>query len=132
MMKRVHMWTLKSREGMIALQGVDLTKNMLVVADLNDEVGGPLAQAIAEAEGTDAFLETHKKRVEQRGEIPTAIMVVPILATSRLLAAVNPMVGQTLRALPPAPGTVWVAVIAFGGTSLLQPPYIPVRSAGSA
>jgi hypothetical protein len=118
---------------MLALTGIsDITTHVVVVADLRDSIGGQLAEALSEVEGKSEELKRHFERVDQKGEIPTIVMVLPLRAVSLALAPVNPGVAHALHERRLPPGHVWAVIIGHEGTTLLQPRYEPIKAMGDA
>lgn len=130
--KRLGFWD-HNRELAMAILGNpeigDLNGRMIVVADMRDEVGKPLVEALSKAKGVNA--RAHVQKTEKKGEIPTAILVLPIEAVAKIVAAPNPRVSETLQQMTTLPEHVWVAIIAEGGTMLIQAPIEPIKAQGN-
>ncbi|MEI9948252.1 MAG: hypothetical protein WDO74_04560 [Pseudomonadota bacterium] len=97
---------------------------VLLIVDQRDPVGVQLAQAAAEKAGLDASMEA--ERVQSRGEIPTAIIVVPLAGARNLFAESHPEVAHGLGRCPVAPH-VRVVVIAEGAAMLVHA-QVPLRT----
>jgi hypothetical protein len=125
-----------NREGiMVMLQrtvaaGKDIEDSVVVLADTRDSVGGALARALAEKHpGLDADAEA--ARAEGRGEIPTLVAVVTVMAAVDVFAIPNPGVSAGLRR-PIGQGHVRVVVVGAGGSTLLGVPVERLAGGGSA
>lgn len=95
--------------------GLAPSDSVVLVADQRDTVGRELAVAAAEQAGLDG--DSEAARVQTRGEIPTAIIVVPLAAARMLFAQSHPEVARGLVRRP-APGLVRVIVVAEGAAML--------------
>lgn len=97
--------------------GLDRCDAVVVVVDQRDPVGAQLASAAAEKAGLDAGTEA--ERVKDRGEVPTAIIVVPLAAARVLFRESHPDVaGGLARCLQPV--RVRVVVVAEGAAMLVH------------
>jgi len=102
----------------LAKAGGDPSGAVVVLADVRDPVGHGLATAaVKKAGGLDLGREA--ARTEARGDIPTAVIVVPLLAARMLFAETHPTVAKGLLTEPP-PGKVRVVAIAAGGAVLVH------------
>jgi hypothetical protein len=115
---------------MIVGKAGDMTGLMILVADMRDSIGKLLTEALAEVDGKAAEAEAHFRKVEDKGEIPTAIMVLPIEIVRKALEETNPNVSKSLRELPLKAGLTWVAVVVGEGTMLMQAEVLPISSLG--
>ena len=97
--------------------GVDLGNAVVLVVDQRDTVGRELTNAAAAKAGLDG--DTEAERVQARGEIPTAIVIVPLTGARMLFAESHP---EVLRGLARSalPGRVRVVVIAEGAAMLVH------------
>ena len=82
---------------------------VVIVVDQRDPVGFQLAKAAADKAGLDASAEA--ERVQARGEIPTAIVIVPLAGARVLFGESHPEVAHSLVRRPSI-GQVRVVVIA--------------------
>lgn len=128
--KRLSFWEHNREAAMMALSGMDATAEdlMVVVVDMRDKVGKPLVDALAQIKGVSS--RAHFEKIEKKGEIPTAIMVLPVEAVARIVAAPNPNVSAALKTGAIMPGMIWVAIIAEGGTMLMQVANEPIQASG--
>jgi hypothetical protein len=90
---------------------------VVVIADTSDPVGLELAEAAAEQSGLNVQDEAFQ--VQQRGEIPTAIIVVSLADAKSLFSNSHPSVAGGLEHSPP-PGCVRVVSIAAGAAMLVH------------
>jgi len=90
---------------------------VVLVLDQRDAVGRDLARAAAEKAGIVADAEA--ERVQRRGQIPTAIIVVPLAAARVLFSESHPEVERGLARFP-APRQLRVVVIAEGSAMLVH------------
>ena len=97
--------------------GMDANNAVVVIADCNDPMGFELAAAAAERAGM--HLQDESRRVESIGEIPTAIVVVPLSAARALFTPTHPSVAAGLNRQPPL-GCVRVVSIASGAATLVH------------
>jgi hypothetical protein len=97
--------------------GLELGNTIVVVVDQRDPVGRELAQAAAEGAGLDADEEA--EQVQGRGEIPTAIIVLPLAGARILFGESHPDVAAGL-ARHPTPGRVRAVVVAEGAAMLVH------------
>ena len=108
----------------------DMTGMMVLVVDMRDSVGKMLTKAVAAADGKAEQAETHFKKVDATGDIPTAIMVLPIEIVEKALEQSNPNVSKSLREMVLDEGMKWVAVVACEGTMLMQAVVEPLTAEG--
>jgi hypothetical protein len=97
---------------------------VVIVADQRDAVGRELARAAAAKAGLDA--DDEAERVQGRGEVPTAIIVVPLAAARMLFSESHPEVVRGLTRSP-GPRKVRVVVVANGAAMLAHAEVSPVR-----
>ena len=90
---------------------------VVVVADTSDAVGLELGEAAAEKVGLN--LREEAKRVEERDEISTAILVLTLDQAKGLFITSHPSVGKGLNRHPP-PGCVRCVSIAAGAAMLVH------------
>jgi hypothetical protein len=90
---------------------------VVLIADQRDSVGREMANAAAEKAGLDATSEA--ERVQTRGQIPTAIIVMPLAGARLLFAESHPEVARVLTRSPLA-GRVRVVAIAQGAAMLVH------------
>lgn len=102
----------------LAKAGGSAIDHVVILADVRDPVGRDLAQAAVEKSG-GLDLGREAARTEARGEIPTAVVVVPLLAARILFAESHPTVAKGLAA-EPVVGRVRVVSIAAGGAVLVH------------
>ena len=102
----------RSTAGGVAPEGA-----VVILADQRDAIGRELARAAAEKAGLDA--DDEAERVQGRGEVPTAIIVVPLAAARMLFSESHPEVERGLARFP-APRQVRVVVIAEGSAMLVH------------
>jgi hypothetical protein len=98
---------------------------VVIVLDQRDAVGRDLARAAAVKAGLVADAEA--ERVQGRGQIPTAIIAVPLSGARMLFAESHPEVERGL-ARSPGPRQVRIVVIAEGAAMLLHADVSPARS----
>jgi hypothetical protein len=117
--------------GRAAAGGLAHQDAVVVVVDQRDSVGREVAAAAAEKAGLHADREA--ERVQSRGEIPTAIVVVPLAGARVLFAEGHPEVARGL-ARRPAASQVRVVMIAEGAATLAHAQVSPIRGvpAGSS
>lgn len=106
--------------------GLDVLRVVAIVADQRDEVGRQLAEFAARQVGLNAAVEG--TRAEDRGEVPTAILVVDVDSAVAIFTETHPSVAAGLSNCPP-PGCVRVVAIAAGGATLLHCEVSPVIEA---
>jgi len=107
-----------------ATGGVAPEGAVVILADQRDAVGRELARAAAEKAGLDA--DDEAERVQGRGEVPTAIIVVPLAAARMLFSESHPEVEGGLARFP-ARRQVRVVVIAEGSSMLVHAEVSPAR-----
>jgi hypothetical protein len=90
---------------------------VVVVADTSDAVGLELAEAACERTGLSVHEET--TQVQDRGEIPTAMIVLTLDDAKMLFAVSHPNVATGLDRQPPQ-GCVRVVSIAAGAAMLIH------------
>lgn len=100
-----------------AAGGVASEGAIVIVVHQRDAVGRDLARAAAEKAGLDADKEA--ERVQGRNEIPTAIIVAPLIGARMLFSESHPEVERGLARFP-APRQVRVVVIAEGSAMLVH------------
>jgi len=127
---RIQLWFHNKDAAMLALAPVVSKREdiMIVLADMRDPVASPLVKAVAQATKQDT--ENHIRKVEGKGEIPTAILILPAEIVRMVVADSNPMCAEALQSQPPE-GMVWICVIAYSGTMVFQAPIELVKHAGS-
>jgi len=104
--------------------GLEPTDAVVIVLDQRDPVGRELAAAAAEKAGLDA--DDEAERIGGRGQIPTAIIVVPLAAARMLFSESHPEVERGLARFP-APRQVRIVVIAEGAAMLTHAEVSPAR-----
>ena len=109
----------RSTAGGVAPEGL-----VVIVVDQRDAVGRELAAAAAEKAGLDA--DNEAERVQGRGEIPTAIIAVPLSGARMLFTESHPEVERGL-ARSPGPRQVRIVVIAEGAAMLVHAEVSPAR-----
>lgn len=92
----------------------------VLLLDTRDEVARHLAAAIVERQG-GLHLDAEEARVLGKGQIPTAISVLPLRLAEMLFAVGHPGVSLGLGRVPP-PGRVRVVVVGAGGVTLMHLP----------
>jgi hypothetical protein len=97
---------------------------VVIVLDQRDAVGRELARAAAEKAGLDATVGA--ERAQDRGEIPTAIIVVPLAGARVLFGESHPEVERGL-ARSPAPRRIRVVIVAEGSAMLVHAELSPAR-----
>lgn len=95
----------------------------VLVVDFRDAVGRHIA-AVVDPEG-------HAARIAGENQIPTALLVVPRSQAARGFEIGHPRTSEALRRSTP-PGLVPVAVIGFGGVTLLGLPFAELTAAALA
>jgi hypothetical protein len=100
-----------------ATGGVAPEGAVVVVLDQRDAVGRELASAAAEKAGLLA--DDEAEQIQSRGQIPTAIIVVPLAGARVLFSESHPEVERGL-ARSPRPQQVRVVVIADGAAMLVH------------
>ena len=111
-----------------AAGGLSPEDAVAIIFDQRDPVGVDLAMAAAEKAGLDASSEA--ERVQNRGEIPTAIIVMPLAGARILFAEGHPEVALGLVRRP-AVSHVRVVVIAEGA-AMLAHAQVPLRTGNVA
>lgn len=96
---------------------------VVLLLDTRDEIARDLAAAIIERQG-GLDLEAEETRVLGKGQIPTAISVLPLRLAEMLFAVGHPGVSSGLGRVPPS-GKVRVVVVGAGGVTLM---HLPVTS----
>jgi hypothetical protein len=109
--------------------GADRDEVVALLLDTRDHLARELAAAIVERQG-GLDLDQEEARVLGRGQIPTAIAVLPLRLVELLFAETHPAVSSGVRRAPPQ-GRLRVVVVAAGGATLLHLPVASV-STGSA
>ena len=104
-------------------------ESAVLLLDTRDHVARELAAAIIEREGK-LDLDQEEARVLGKGQIPTAISVLPLRLAEMLFAVGHSGVSSGLRRVPP-PGRVRVVVVGAGGVTLMHLPVTTV-STGAA
>ena len=90
---------------------------VVVVADSTDPVGRELSEAAAEKAGLN--VDDQSAQVRERGEIPTAIIVIPRAAAKMIFGASHPSIAAGLDRQPP-PGSARVVSVAAGAAMLVH------------
>lgn len=113
-----------------AVGGLASNDAVVVLVDQRDTVGRQLADAAADKAGLEG--STEAERIRARDEIPTVIIVVPVIGAQILLDESHPEACAGL-AHPPVPGRVRVVVVAEGAAMLVHaavppPTAMPLRS----
>ena len=97
--------------------GLAVGDAVVVVADTSDPVGLELADAAATKAGLNVQAEA--SRVQELGEIPTAIFAVPLEAAKAIFSESHPSVASGLVRPVPS-GCVRVVAIAAGAAMLVH------------
>ena len=97
--------------------GLPVGDAVVIVADTSDPVGLELADAAATKAGLN--VQDEAGRVQERGEIPTAIIAVPLEAARAIFSESHPSVASGL-VRPAPPGCVRVVSIAAGAAMLVH------------
>jgi hypothetical protein len=97
---------------------------MIVVVDINDPTGGPVAHAVAAAHGVD--LSQDERPAAAEDEIETLTMVLPIETVAKVLELPQPAASFYLSTNTPDEGLVFVMIAGAGGVTLLQASLEPV------
>lgn len=97
--------------------GLPVCDALVVVADTSDDVGRELADAAASKAGLHA--DDEAAQGQERGEIPTAIIVISIADAKRLFASSHPNVARGLDRQPPH-GCTRVVSVSAGGAMLVH------------
>ncbi len=128
--ERLRLWLYnRDHAALMLARESDLTGQLLLVVDARDPVGGGIAKVLADQQHMD--LDAHARKTLAKNEIPTLISIMPTDLIRTVIAEANPLVAEALGRSP-APGGIWVIVIAAGGTSLLQTRAMTASHAGSA
>lgn len=90
----------------------------VIVADTTDPVG----RAIVVACSSEKHIAEHAKNVTASGQIPTAILVMPIKDMAGAFASSSPVTSLYLASS--SPKTFPVACVAAGGTTLTHFPLV--------
>jgi hypothetical protein len=102
---------------------------VVVVADTSDPLGHELGDAAAEKAGL--YIDNEAARAQERGEIPTTIIVISIADARKLFAQSHPSVASGLEHQPP-PGCARVVSIAKGAAMLVHTDVRPTAPIASA
>lgn len=132
--ERFRFWLANESLAAMALQkvapGGDLSNLVAIVADMRDPIARLLVEAAGETQGLD--VAGHEAKIEKKGEIPTAIMILEVSVVEGLMNVLDhPAVAKVLARIPP-PGHVRAIVISAGAAMLLHPPVVNVPSAGQS
>lgn len=100
-----------------ATGGHPVSNAVVVVADTSDTVGFELAETASERAGMNIHKES--SQVHQEGQIPTAIILLPLADARTLFNISHPSVANGLDRQPP-PGCVRVVSIAAGAAMLVH------------
>ena len=100
-----------------AAGGRSVTDAVVVIADTSDPVGFELAEAACERTGLSVTEEANQ--VQDRGEIPTAMIVLTFDDAKTLFSLSHPSVAAGLNHRPPH-GCVRVVSIAHGAAMLVH------------
>ncbi len=109
--------------------GLAVSDAVVVVADTSDPVGLELADAAATKAGLN--VQDEAGRVQERGEIPTAIIAIPLEAARAIFSESHPSVTSGL-VRPVAPGCVRVIAIAAGAAMLVHTDVRPTAPIANA
>jgi hypothetical protein len=97
--------------------GLSVGDAVVIVADTSDPVGLELADAAAVKAGL--YVHNEASRVQEHGEIPTAIIAVPLEAAKSIFSESHPSIASGL--VRPVPtGCVRVVSIAAGAAMLVH------------
>lgn len=111
--------------------GTPAADMIVLVVDASEGFGLALNDGIREAQGpTQGFSSEQIAAHHARRMHPTIVAALPREMVVALFDEATPTIASTLRGPPPA-GHVWVAVVAFGSTSLCAMPE-PSRSPAAA
>lgn len=99
-------------------------QSVVLLLDTRDQVARELAAAIIERE-EKLDLDQEEARVLGKGQIPTAISVLPLRLAALLFGVSHPGVSSGLGRVP-RPGRVRVVVVGAGGVTLM---HLPVQGA---
>jgi len=110
-----------------AESGLAHAEAVVLVVDQRDPIGRDLANAAAEKAGLNADVEAD--RFQGRGQIPTAIIVVPLAGARVMFAASHAGVTRGLIRHP-APGRVRVVMVAEGAAMLVHAEVSPTLGVG--
>jgi hypothetical protein len=100
-----------------AAGGVPAEDAVVLVIDQGDAIGRALANGAAENAGLNA--DDEAERVQGRGEIPTAIIVLPLAGARILFSESHPEVARGLLRSP-STGQVRTVVVAEGAAMLVH------------
>jgi hypothetical protein len=109
--------------------GLSVSNSVVIVADTSDPVGLELADAAATKAGLN--VQDEAGRVQERGEIPTAIIAVPLEAARAIFSESHPSVARGL-VRPALPGCVRVVSIAAGAAMLVHTDVRPTAPIANA
>ena len=132
---RMHLLEANRSAVMVMLQkavatGKAVEELVAVVADTRDPVGGDLARAlVAKVPGLDADAEA--ARAQARGEIPTLVAIVSVMAAMEVFAIPNPGVAAGIGQAV-VPGRVRVVIVGAGGSTLAAVPVETMTGGGEA
>lgn len=101
---------------------------VVLLLDTRDEIARELAAAIIERQG-GLDLDAEEARVLGKGQIPTAISVLPLRLAEMLFAVGHPGVSSGLGREPPS-GRVRVVVVGAGGATLMHLPVALLAAPG--
>lgn len=132
--ERLRFWFSNTVMAMMALQKVapngDYSELVVIIADMRDEIARVITEAAGISQNVD--VAAHEAKIEKKGEIPTAVLVLEVDIASAIFATVeHPVIVKGLRQKPPA-GHVRAIVISSGAAMLLHPPVTSVPSAGQS
>lgn len=109
--------------------GVERSLPVVIIADTRDRVGRALAEAATARSTLDIADEA--ERVSERGEVPTAIIIVSINVARELFMDSHPSVAKGLDRLP-RPGCVRCVSIAGGAATLIHVDIRPMAPIANA
>jgi hypothetical protein len=126
---RLHIW--RENQAMaehILSQQKTLEGQVLLLCDVNDDVGGPLSKVLAEKAGCAQQMIEQRQKIEAEGKaFQTTVAVLPIGLVAALVEVTNPKIAEALK--KPAPsGMMPVVIIGSGGTTLIVTPQPARRS----
>ena len=115
--------------GRAVLGGLDAHTAVAIVADTNDPLGNDIAEAAAAKAGLDVREEA--KRITDRGDTPTVVLVIPMDAAKEIFSSTHPSVAAGLNRRPPA-GCVRCVSIAKGAATLIHADIRPMSPIADA
>jgi hypothetical protein len=126
--ERIRMWQHNATAAMMALRSVepsgDWSKLVIIIADMRDPIARQLTEAMAHETKEGFDLKAEEEKVERKGQIPTATLVLPVEDAKRIFAILDhPVVAANIGRAPPN-GHLRAVVISSGACSLMHPPII--------